>query len=112
MREEEDGSETYFARDGRQAYFVKVGAQVEKYQAMASAGLTPPVLAVGQLEDGTRVFVQTYIPGRKPSRKDYQAYLEQVAAFIYRTHHASGVRRVLLPARSERYQQVATESLA
>ena len=36
------GMETYFAQGSEQDYFVKVGAALERYQAMAEMGLTPP----------------------------------------------------------------------
>ena len=39
------GHATYFVRSQERACFIKVGAKVSRYQAMASIGLTPPVLA-------------------------------------------------------------------
>ncbi len=65
------GHETYFAHGTEHTYFVKLGVQTIRYQVLASLGLTPRVLAAGNLEDGTSVVVQPCIAGRKPSRKDY-----------------------------------------
>jgi hypothetical protein len=41
------GNETYFANGNGHAYFVKLEAPEANYQAMASMGLTPPVIATG-----------------------------------------------------------------
>ena len=38
---EGSGNETYFAQGNERTYFVKLGVQIEKYQAMASLGITP-----------------------------------------------------------------------
>jgi hypothetical protein len=77
-------SESYFAHTSRQACFVKLGADAVRYQAMATPGLTPDVLAVGSLGDGTSIIAQPYIAGRTPSRKDYRTHLEQFATAIAR----------------------------
>ena len=106
------GNETYFAYSGKHSYFVKLGAQIARYQAMASLGLTPQVLASGDLADGTPILVQPFITGRKPSRKDYCVFLEQIAAAINRTHHSSEVKRVLPEASSDLYSAVGSEALA
>src|SRR5688572_7088082 len=74
------GMETYFVQANEQRYFVKVGAPVERYLVMAEIGLTPPILAWGQLETGPSVIVQSLIAGHKPSRRDYQERLERVAS--------------------------------
>ena len=76
------GNETYFAHGNVHTYFVKICAEITKYQAMASIGLTPQVLASGYLEDGTFVVVQSYIAGRRPTRRDYRLHLEQIATTI------------------------------
>jgi hypothetical protein len=105
------GNETYFARDGQQTYFVKLGVHIPRYQAMASLGLTPPVLAAGALPDGTSVIVQPAIPGKKPSRRDYRASLEQVAAIIHQTHHSPAIKRTLPQASSPKYNVIGLEVL-
>jgi len=105
------GNETYFAQGNERTYFVKLGAQLEKYQAMASIGLTPQVLAVGSLEDGTPVVVQPAIAGRKPSRKDYHSHLEQIATTIHQMHHSLEVQRVLPEVASALYFDVGLKSL-
>jgi thiamine kinase-like enzyme len=105
------GNETYFAHGNEHTYFVKLGVQISRYQAMASIGLTPQVLTAGYLADGTSIVVQPYIAGRTPSRKDYHANLEQIATIISRTHHSSAVKRVLPEASSNLYSVVGLEAL-
>ena len=105
------GNETYFALGNERTYFVKLGAHITKYQAMASIGLTPQLLAVGFLEDGTSIVVQAAIAGRKPSRNDYHAHLEQIATTIHRMHHSPEVQRVLPESASALYSDVGLESL-
>jgi thiamine kinase-like enzyme len=97
------GHESYFARADGSTYFVKLGVQPDRYQAMASLGLTPPLLVAGHLADGTAIIVQPYIAGRTPSRADYRAGLEQVAAVIHKTHHSPAVLRTLPRASSPCY---------
>jgi len=108
---EGSGNETYFSHSSEHDYFIKLGVQIPRYQAMASIGLTPPVLAAGFLTDGTPIIVQPYITGRKPSRKDYHIHLEQIATVIHRTHHSLEVKRVLPAASSDLYSVVGLESL-
>ena len=55
------GMETYFVQGNERDYFVKVGAPVERYLAMAEIGLTPPVLVFGQLESGLSIMVHPFI---------------------------------------------------
>jgi len=105
------GNETYFAHNSTQTCFVKLGVQISRYQAMASFGLTPQILAAGNLTDGTSIIVQTVIPGRNPSRKDFQANLEQVASMINTMHHNNEVKGVLPKASSDLYNMVGFESL-
>ena len=105
------GHETYFAYGTEHTCFVKLGAQIARYQAMATIGLTPPVLATGYLDDGTSILVQAYIAGRRPSRQDYRLYLEQVATTINRTHHDFDLQRTLPEASSDFYSAVGLESL-
>ena len=106
------GGETYFAQGGEEAYFVKLGVQIARYQAMACLGLTPPVLASGSLPDGIPLIVQPRLAGREPDRRDYRRGLEQVAATIHRTHTSPELQRTLPPAPSPLYREVGFEVLA
>ncbi len=105
------GNETYFASGNESAYFVKLGVQIARYQAMASLGLSPPLLAAGYLEDGISILVQPYIAGRHPSREDYRLHLEQVAAIIHRMHHSPELQQVLPQVSSDLYRVVGSKSL-
>jgi thiamine kinase-like enzyme len=105
------GNESYFAHSEGSYYFVKLGIPFANYQAMASIGLTPPVIASGYLEDGISVMVQPFLEGRKPSRMDYRFYLDQVAGMISKMHHSDVVRSVLPQARSELYSLLGLEVL-
>lgn len=98
------GHETYFARRGDQSYFVKLGVDMARSQAMAALGLTPEVLATGRLEDGTPLLVQPFITGRNPARSDYRTHLEQVAGMIHRMHHSPLLQGALPPAISQGYR--------
>ena len=106
------GNETYFVQSNEHAYFVKLGTQAAKYQAMASIGLTPQVLAVGSLGDGTSIIVQPYIAGRRPSRRDYHVHLERFATAINKAHHSPEVKQVLPKVSSDLYSVVGLEVLA
>jgi len=105
------GNETYFAYGNEHAYFVKLGVQITRYQAMASLGLTPQVLVSGNLEDGTSILIQPFISGKKLSRKDYRIHLEQIAAMINKTHHSAEIKRILPEIASDLYSVVGLESL-
>jgi thiamine kinase-like enzyme len=105
------GNETYFAHGGEITCFVKLGAQITRYQVMASIGITPEVLVFGILGDGTSILVQAYVNGRKPSRKDYHTHLEQIAATIKLTHHNREVKRILPEVASPYYRDVGMKSL-
>ena len=105
------GNEAYFARCSGHTYFVKLGVQATKYQAVASIGLTPQVLAVGFLEDGTSIIVQPYIAGKKPSRRDYHTHLEQFALTIKQIHHAVEIKQILPKGPSDLYSIAGLESL-
>jgi len=105
------GNETYFADSNGHTYFVKLGAQAAKYQAMASIGLTPQVLADGAMGDGTPIIVQPYIDGRKPSRKDYHSHLEQFASAINKVHHDPVLKQVLPKVSSDFYSVVGSNAL-
>lgn len=106
------GNETYYARCGARRYFIKLGAQAPRYQAMAALGLTPEVLLAGSLADGTSILVQPYIQGRQPTRDDYRAHLEQFASVICSVHHSPQVRQTLPAASSQAYRTVGLEALA
>ena len=105
------GNETYYAYADDSAYFVKLGVQTARYQAMASLGLIPPILAAGYLEDGLSIVVQPYIAGNNPSRKDYRLHLEQFAAAIHRMHHSPELQSVLPQVSSDLYRVVGLDSL-
>jgi thiamine kinase-like enzyme len=79
---------------------------------MASIGLTPQVLAVGTLGDGTSIIVQPYIVGSKPSRRDYHTHLEQFAIAINKAHHSPEVQQVLPKVSSDLYRVVGLESFS
>ncbi len=106
------GHETYFAQCNEHIYFVKLGVQTTKYQVVASIGLTPQVLAVDSLIDGTSIIVQSYITGKSPSRNDYHIRLEQFALAIKQIHHNPEVKQVLPKVSSNLYSVVGLESLA
>lgn len=89
------GNETYIARSDQRVFFIKLGVPIARYQAVASIGLTPGVIAAGILGDGSSILVQDYLPGRNPSRQDYREQLEQFAEAIHCLHNSSGVRQTL-----------------
>jgi thiamine kinase-like enzyme len=105
------GHETYFAYSNESAYFVKLGVQTARYEALDALGLIPPVLAAGNLEDGSSIIVQSYLEGRTPSRKDYRLHLEQFAAALDRMHHSADLQRVLPAASSDRYNLAGLAAL-
>ncbi len=105
------GMETYFVQGNERSYFVKVGAPVERYLAMAEIGLTPPVLAFGQLESGASIMVQTFIAGQNPSRRDYWDQLENVAALIRKLHYDPRVKEALPPASSNLHKDAGLQTL-
>jgi thiamine kinase-like enzyme len=105
------GHETYFAQGDDSVYFVKLGVQIARYQAMASLDLIPQLLAAGYLEDGTTIIVQPYRAGRIPSRRDYRLHLEQIAGIIDRTHHSPELQRALPAVSSDFHSVAGLESL-
>jgi hypothetical protein len=105
------GHETYFAHTAERAFFVKVGAQADRYRAVASLGLAPPVLAYGSLPDGTSILVQPCIPGKNPSRRDYRERLEQFASAIRKVHHSPAVKQVLPEVPFDLYSSAGLEAL-
>lgn len=94
------GMETYFVQGNEQRYFVKVGAALERYLAMAEIGLAPPIVSCGQLESGRSILVQPLLAGRTPSRRDFQEHWERVAGLIRSMHTEENLRKILPPASS------------
>ena len=100
------GMETYFVQGNQRGYFVKVGVPVERYEVMAEIGLTPPILASGQLESGPSIIVQPLITGRSPSRREYREQLERVAALIHTMHNDQRLKESLPSASSNFHKDV------
>ncbi len=105
------GMETYFVQGNERGYFVKVGAPIERYLAMAEIGLTPPILAIGKLESGLPIIVQPLITGRRPSQRDYWDQLEKVAELIHKMHDHPQIRRILQPASSNLHKDAGLRAL-
>ena len=105
------GSETNFARSQTGGLFIKLGVQAARYQAMASIGMTPELLAAGSLEDGTSILVQPWLTGRHPTRCDFQTRLEQFAAAIRRVHSCPELAQALPQASSGLVRQAGLEAL-
>jgi thiamine kinase-like enzyme len=108
---EGSGMETYFVQAGDREYFVKVGASIERYLALAEIGLTPPILASGQLESGLPIIVQPLVSGRKPSQRDFQDHLGKVAECIQQMHNHPQLKKILLPASSRLHKEVGLQAL-
>ena len=98
------GQETYIAQANQQKYFIKLGAELVRYQIMAELGFSPSIIATGILEDGMTILVQAYISGRVPSRHDFQANLLSFAQIIRTTHHNYRMKRILPPTESESFR--------
>lgn len=105
------GQETYFVMGCEQAYFVKLGAEVERYQVMAELGLSPPVVAAGQLEEGISILVQEKVRGQKPQRKDFHQYWMKFAESIRRTHQSERLKQILPKRTSNQHKDVGIEIL-
>ena len=105
------GNETYFAESSEQAYFVKLGAKTDRYRVMAELGLSPQVIATGQLEDGTSILVQQRVEGKHPSRRDFQRHLRKFAESIKRTHQSESLKQILPERSSVLYKDVGLEIL-
>ena len=106
------GNETNFAHSNTGTYFVKVGAYVERSIAMSDAGLTPPVIASGNLQDGSTVMVQPLISGHPPSPKDYQQNIEQIAVLVGKMHHDLRLTEILPRPTSDLHREGALRALA
>jgi thiamine kinase-like enzyme len=105
------GNETFFATSRQKACFVKIDVQIPRYEALAMLGLTPPILATGSLDDGASILVQPLIAGRKPSRRDFQTHIEQVAKIVQRVHQSSEIQRVLPAAPFDLYSIAGSQAL-
>ena len=106
------GQETYFANNNRQSFFIKLGAQTERYQVMSELGLAPQVIIVGRLHDGTSILVQAQITGQKPTRKDFHCYLAQFAESIRKIHHSENLKQLLPKRSSHQHKEMGLEVLA
>lgn len=100
------GHETYLAYHEDEAFFVKLGSQTERYRAIASIGITPPILAEGLLENGTSVMVQKYIRGKNPTRKDFRTHLADFALTIKKVHHCVEIRKALPKVVSDHFNSI------
>jgi thiamine kinase-like enzyme len=105
------GMETYFVEGNGRRYFVKLGVDLERYVAMAHIGLSPPVLASGQLDHGVSIIVQPLIAARTPSRVDYREQLTNVAELVGKMHHHPSVQRTLCPAASNSHKDAGAHAL-
>jgi hypothetical protein len=90
------GHETYIARGGSRTFFIKLGAQLANYEALAALGVTPAVITTGCLADQTAILVQAHVTGRQP----FLARLprppgEQVATVVHKTHHCAALQDIL-----------------
>jgi thiamine kinase-like enzyme len=104
------GMETYFVNGNGQAFFVKVGAPVQRYLTMADIGLTPPIIIHGHLESGSSIMLQSFIDGQTPTRLDYRNRLYEVAEIIHKTHH-SRITGVVQTAPSSLPKDVGLQAL-
>jgi thiamine kinase-like enzyme len=106
-----NGHETYFAHGGESTYFVKIGASAPRYELLAAEGLTPEVVSTGYLEDDSPILVQSYVAGKKPSRRDYQAYVGKVAGIIRAIHQNSRLQHILPQVAFDNYREAAAQAL-
>jgi thiamine kinase-like enzyme len=100
------GHETYLVYHQDEVFFVKLGSQIERYLAIASKGLTPPILAEGLLEDGTSIMVQKFIRGKNPTRKDFRTHLADFALTIKQVHQCAEIRKVLPKVASDQFNSI------
>lgn len=101
------GHETYLAHCDALDCFVKLDARVELYQALAAAGLTPPVLAAGRLADGRVILAQQFVRGRNPAGSDFALYARQFAETLAAVHRSRRLKQLLAPVPSEAYKDLA-----
>jgi thiamine kinase-like enzyme len=105
------GQESYFASAGDRAYFIKLGANRERYLGMAKLGLSPKIVTTGSLEDGTTILVQQQITGRKPTRQDFQQHWRAFAQSLRTTHCSKALKKILPERSSMQYSRVGLEVL-
>jgi len=105
------GNESYFAQSNGQSYFIKLGANTDRYQVMSNLGLSPQIIALGDLEDGISILVQQRVNGEKPSRKDFHFHLKKFAESIKKTQHCEDLKQILLKRSSHCYKDVGLEIL-
>ena len=103
--------ETYIVEGNGHRYFIKVGASIELYTAMAAVGLTPPIVISGHLQHGRSVLVQPWIAGLTPSKRDFQERLEDVAAVVRKMHHQPRLRELLQAPPSSQYRDAGIQAL-
>lgn len=78
---------------------------------MSAFGLSPQVIAIGQLEDETSILVQERVSGKTPLRKDFHQFWRKFAESIRITHQSEGLKRVLPRRTSEKHKAVGEEIL-
>lgn len=105
------GQETYIAQSNGERYFVKLGAQVMRYQIMASLDLTPAIIVSGFLPDGLSILVQSHIRGRNPTWRDFRRYWRRITTVVDKTHHNLALKSILTAASSETYQDVGAAAV-
>lgn len=100
------GHETYLTYHQDESFFVKLGSQIERYRAIGSIGITPPILAEGLLEDGISIMGQKYILGKNPTRKDFHSHLAEFALTIKKVHQCAEIRKALPKAASDQFNSI------
>jgi len=105
------GNETYFGQSSGRLYFIKLGANTDRYQVMSNLGLSPQIIALGHLGDGTSILVQERVNGKIPNRKDFHLHLKKFAESIKKTHHCEGLKQILPKRSSSFYKDVGLEIL-
>lgn len=106
------GQETYFAKNQEQTYFIKLGAEIERYQIMSDLGFAPAVIATGFLEAKLPILVQKYVAGSVPSWRDFQTYWRKFAVILRDTHQNVRLQQVLSPKPFASHRAVGLASLA
>lgn len=99
------GNETYFAKNETHHLFIKLGAQIERYNVLSAINLSPPVLKTGYLHDGTPILVQSYIHGHHPTRHDFQTNLERFARRIKEFQNCASLKKILTQPKNESYRE-------
>lgn len=89
------GHETYFVQGNGRTFFIKLGARLVNYEALAALGVTPAVITTGHLDDHTSILVQQFVTGRQPSWQDFRDNLDAMAAVVRKTHHCAALQDVL-----------------